>query len=131
MTENIYLGKDILIKDGDIQFSLNQDFSIVEYEYNLTQSIVNRLLTKKGEYYNIYYGSDLYRIKGQSASNLIITEATGYVFETLLQEPRIKTIDDITIELSDDGKSINISITITPINSNSQINIMYPYYIFA
>ena len=63
MTEAV-LGKDIALKNADVQFSNNQDFQTITFKDNLGQAIINRIQTAKGEYYNTEYGSEVNKTIG-------------------------------------------------------------------
>lgn len=127
---NIYLGKDIRMEDGDIIFANTQDFSISQYDDNLFQAISNRLNTNKPEYTNTEYGSELYKTFGQPKNNLTLNRIRGIVFETLIQEPRIKSINEINVryDTKTDNKVL-IDLTITPINSVVKLNLIFPFFV--
>ena len=126
---NEYLGKDIKIEDGDIIFANQQDFAISSFENNLFQAIYNRLSTNKPEYSNIEYGSELYKTFGQAQDDLTLNRIRGIVFETLMQEPRILSVDDINVRY--DVETLNkvlVDLTITPINSKVPLNLIFPFF---
>lgn len=130
MTAVGILGKDIRVKDFDIQFSTSQDFSIVSDDYNLYQAIVDRLQTIKGEYYITEYGSELSNCLGKPRNELLKSQIIGYVSECLNQEPRIQKVEAITITYpSDNEKLVNIEITIIPIDSTIAMNLIYPLFL--
>jgi phage baseplate assembly protein W len=127
---NEQLGKDIRSVEGDIIFSNNQDFAISSYENNLWQAIYNRLLTNKGEYTIREYGSELYKAIGQKGNEFLLNRVKGFVVECLKQEPRIRTINNITVSFDDNNRyQINLSIEITPINSITPLNLIFPFFI--
>ena len=126
---NEYLGKDIKIEDGDIVFANQQDFAVSSFENNLFQAIHNRLSTNKPEYSNIEYGSELYKTFGQAQDDLTLNRIRGIVFETLMQEPRILSVDDINVRY--DVETLNkvlVDLTITPINSKVPLNLIFPFF---
>ena len=126
---NEYLGKDIRMEDGDITFANTQDFAISSFENNLFQAIYNRLSTNKPEYSNIEYGSELYNTFGQAQDDLTLNRIRGIVFETLMQEPRILSVDDINVRY--DVETLNkvlVDLTITPINSKVPLNLIFPFF---
>lgn len=131
---NTLLGTDISMLDNDIQISPNQDFSVISGNKNLKQAIFNRLQTYLGEYFIDSYGSELYKCIGRPANNLLKNRIKGYVFETLLQEPRIDSIGSIQIEYRniDSNKNqltVDIDITVTPIESQTPLNLIFPNFI--
>jgi len=124
------LGKDICLSDFDIQFTSNQDFLIVENSLNLRQAIIDRLLTNKGEYNNTLYGSELYKVIGQPRTELLKSQISGYIVEVLNQEPRVQSIENIIITYPDDNEhTININITVLPIESTISLNLIFPLFI--
>lgn len=125
------MGKDIRLFDNDLKFSNNQDFSIISGYDNLKQAIINRLQTIKGEYHNIYYGSELNKCYSNTITQSLKNQMFGYIVEALNQEPRIKTINDILIEFKEDGNEriAMIDIKITPIDTNISLNWIYPLFV--
>lgn len=126
------LGQDILLRDNDIQISPNQDFSIITGIRNLKQAINNRLQTYLGEYFIQTYGSELYKCIGRPADRLLLNRIKGYIFESLLQEPRIDTIESIEVSFNDEIRTriiLNISLVITPIGSQNELNLIFPNFV--
>lgn len=79
----------------------NRDLGTVTEIDNLTQAILNRLYTRKGELASLGhpdYGSRLYQLVGEL--NNIKTQglANIYLRECLQQEPRIEEVIDIVFE---------------------------------
>jgi phage baseplate assembly protein W len=127
---DVYLGKDMLLKDNDIVFSNNQDLAIVSFRNNLRQAIIDRLKTAKGEYFNKEYGSELHKCMGKPKNELLKNQATGYIVEALKQEPRINSIEDITITFDSIAQDkVNISITVIPIQSQAPLNLIFPFFV--
>lgn len=124
------LGKDIELKSGDIQFSSNQDFSIISKYNNLHQSISNRIQTIKGEYSNAEYGSEVYRVIGKPKNILMKSALVGYVVEALNQEPRIRNIENVSVDFDLYNKfRVNLNITIVPIDSQEPLNLVFPLFL--
>ncbi len=122
------MGKDIRLFNNDLKFSNNQDFSIISGYDNLKQAIINRLQTIKGEYYNIYYGSELNKCYSNTITQSLKNQIIGYIIEALNQEPRIKSITDIIVEFKEDGieRTAMVDIKITPIDTNTELNWIFP-----
>ena len=127
------LGKDISLKDNQIQFSLSQDFLAVDGMDNLKQAIITRLQTVLGEYFVAGYGSELHKTIGSKRDNLLRGEILGYVSGALYQEPRISRIKDIIIEfpnkIKEDINTVKINITIIPVGTNVPLNLIFPYFL--
>lgn len=126
--ETEILGKDILFRNGDIVISPSQDFAVAEGRRNLRQAIENRLKTKLGEYHIKEYGSEIYKVVGKTQSDVLKSRIRGYVYETLLQEPRIDTIENISIEFNSD-REIVVDITITIIKTQERMNLIFPNFV--
>jgi phage baseplate assembly protein W len=126
---NQYLGKDIYLKENQIQFSTSQDFATVDDNNNLQQAIFNRLKTVLGEYFNVNYGSRLNEVIGGNRGELLRGQIIGYVAEALNQEPRIQRIENIEVEYPTDYNIVNINITVIPISSNIELNLVFPYFL--
>jgi len=124
------LGKDIRLESGDLVFSNIQDFAFSKYENNLFQAINDRLNTNKPEYTNKEYGSELYKVYGNTRNDLILNRIRGIVFETLMQEPRIKKINNIEVTFDDsDDYKVNVALTVTPIGTTIPLNLVYPFFV--
>ena len=121
------LGKDIKQTDGDLVFSNNQDFAITSGLNNLRQAIITRLSTIKGEYYVTAYGSNLNQAYGEQMNDLLKAEITGYLVETLNQEPRIQSIDTILVSFVDN--TAEVSLTVTPIDTATKLNLIFPIFL--
>ena len=129
MTTNV-LGKDIKLKDNDIQFSPFQDFLTITDVNNLRQAIVNRLKTIVGEYFNSNYGSELKNVIGKPRNELTRGRIIGYVSEALNQEPRIQRIDDILVTFPEENiYQVNVEITVVPIEDTTPLNLVFPLFI--
>jgi phage baseplate assembly protein W len=130
---NEFLGKDIKLKDNQIQFSVNQDFNFITDEENLAQAISNRLKTIVGEYYISSYGSQLNNVLGEKRNELLRGQIIGYVSEVLNQEPRIQRIESINITFPEntfeDRELVEIDINVLPIESDTPLNLIYPLFL--
>lgn len=129
MADNIYLGNDIALINGDIAFSANQDFEIIKNNDNLKQAVYNRIATFKGELFNKEYGSEVYKCLGEKWTNELNTRLTGFIFEALNQEPRVKEITDIEFKYDDIKKEVTVKLSFLPINENVELNLVFPLFI--
>jgi phage baseplate assembly protein W len=125
------LGKDIALQDSnDLKFSVNQDFDVVSGRNNLAQAITIRLNTHKGELMNVNYGSELYKCFGEPKDDALKTRITGYVYEAMLQEPRVATVNSIVVTYPEDRPTeAEISLSVTPIESTIPLNLVFPLFI--
>src|SRR5215207_4736156 len=125
------LGSDIRLAEyalgADIAISKTGDIDISSEETNLAQAILHRLRTVKGELLDIghsFYGSTLYDFIGEPNNEMTRSRLRMVVRDTLLQEPRIREIVNITIEGHNNTKSDETRQTIktTKIASISEAN---------
>ena len=139
MTEEV-LGSDLKLSKvsvdefsefRDLQTTAKGDLGVVSGNYNLGQAIFNRLSTRRGElaeFGHPGYGSKLYELIGEPNNERTREIMKIIVRECLKQEPRIKDISDIDVrERSRD--SVNVSITVIPIESEIALNVVFPFYL--
>jgi len=123
-TQEDILGTDIKLTDGDIQFDFNQDFKTVSGKSNLAQALKNRLNTFLGELtYYPNYGSRLLLMLGERNTILTQNEGKGYIFESIINEPRIIDITEVQLEISFD--TLTASCTVIPINETIETNLVF------
>jgi phage baseplate assembly protein W len=124
-------GSDIALENGDIVSGFSGDLQYVSELDNLSQAIIDALTTEKGSlYYNPDYGINLNGVVGEKNIALARERLRTEISNVLKAEPRIKTIDNLTVEQDSDNISqLNVSITVTPITTDSTIaiNLVYPY----
>lgn len=80
---------------------LRGDLKQVDGRSNLTQSILNRLFTRKGEIAGLghpEYGSRLYQLMGEPNNKRTRALAELYIRESLDEEIRIKEIVSVIVE---------------------------------
>lgn len=125
------MGSDVRLFEDDLKFSNNQDFDIISGYDNLKQAIFNRLKIIKGEYYNEFYGSELNKCFSKPINSSLKNQIIGYVIEALNQEPRIARKENIDVEFVQEGNInyANVSMTITPIDTNVTLNLVYPLFV--
>lgn len=124
------LGKDLSMVNGDIQFSNSQEFEFKSGHKNLVQAIITRIRTVKGEYYNILYGSEVGKVYGSVRNELSKNRLVGFIGECLRQEPRVLTINDIEVIFPEkDKRRIDVTINVTPIQSQTPLNLVFPLFI--
>lgn len=129
------LGRDVrMSKDGELVLTSGNDFSLMIFEENLKMAILNRLKTAVGELeLHPNYGSTIKNEFGSAFTDTLQDRLTLSVRTCLLQEPRISSINDITIELLTNditpNKTLSISITITTISSIEPLNLVYELFV--
>ncbi len=136
MAENkVKIGSDLRLRfdriGADLVITKDADLDVVSEEDNLTQAIIIRLATEKGELYDIGhadYGSRLHEMIGEVNNAATRQRIKAIVKECLDQEPRIKEVTNINLSPDPtDPHRVNIEITIVPIQSNHYLTIMYPF----
>lgn len=99
-------GEDIGIKnDGDLAVS-GSDFGLIGGPANLTQALLNRLLTLVGSRTRLeLYGIQLSIGNDIKASSALIQAS---IHQTLLEDPRVESVEDIQFNGSGDVLSVQV-----------------------
>jgi phage baseplate assembly protein W len=129
------LGKDLKLEfagvGADLSISPAGDLKIADGIENLTQAIISRLSTSKGELYDIghpNYGSRLYELFGQPNSETTRKEISKAVFECLAEETRIKEVIEVSVKTDlKDPNCLNVGIIVIPIERNIPLSLVYPF----
>ncbi|ODS41181.1 hypothetical protein BEH94_09600 [Candidatus Altiarchaeales archaeon WOR_SM1_SCG] len=122
---------DKFLEFRDLQVNAKGDFDVVSGNYNLGQAIFNRISTRQGEleeFGHPAYGSRLYELIGEPNNERTRELIKMYVRECLMQEPRIKDIPGISVK-ERTRDSVDVSITVIPIESEVALNIVFPFYL--
>ena len=97
-----------------------------DFEDNLIQAIIIRLLTPKGELSRLGhpdYGSRLHEMVGSTNTENTRNLVKLRIIESLNQEPRIESIEEVIVEPSIQRRSsIDVYIRVKPINQADSIN---------
>ena len=121
---DVELGKDLMInREGDLE--------TVGRASNMGQAIVHRLMTRKGELSDLghaQYGSRLYELMGEPNNERTRELAKMYTKECMAQDSRVKEIVKISV-LPVSNDRIDISISLTTIDSEVSLNIVFPFYL--
>jgi phage baseplate assembly protein W len=129
------LGKDIKLQfdqigAADLSMTNRGDLETISGDENLSQAIISRLSTNKGELFDTghpNYGSRLYEIIGEIFNESTRQKIKAIVRECLLQESRIRKIVGINVEAdSHIPHQVNIEITILPVKSSTYLTLIYP-----
>ena len=124
--EYLGLGADIMVsKKGDLQ--------VASGRANLGQTIMHRLLTRKGELADLghpEYGSRLHELIGKPNNETARDLVRLYVRECISQEVRVQDIINITVSvIGDNPHAVRLDITILPIKSSVPMNVVFPFYL--
>lgn len=127
------LGRDLYLNpENDITINSNNNFSTVRYYNNLIQAIIARLKTQIGELSeHPNYGSRLNELIGTVPDDLTLSTAKMYVFESLVQEPRIDEILEITPYFREGSSktTIDINLVVKPIKQLEPLNLVYSLFV--
>ena len=123
-----YLGRDIKMYEDDIVFGTGNDFGFVTYRNNLSQAIMIRLRTQEGEItLHADYGSLLPDLLHAPKTESTLYKIRETIRATLLQEPRIDSISNITVEELSDG-TVQATVEVTPILQKNTMNLIYDLF---
>ncbi|MFK8184559.1 MAG: GPW/gp25 family protein [Phormidesmis sp.] len=109
-----------------------RDLAVVNGRENLTQALINRLHTRKGELTALGhpdYGSRLYQLIGELNNQRTRTRTELYVRESLAQESRISEIIDIQFQPTAQSPTIEarttlvMTITVQPIDDEALLTL--------
>ena len=131
------LGVDLKLNDEemgvDLSISPNGDLQTISEEYNVGQAAISRLRTRKGELLDLghsQFGSRLYELIGEPNNERTRESIRNITRETLSADPRIKEIRRIDVKPSRfDPHRVDLEVTVIAIQSETPINIVYPFYL--
>jgi len=138
----LILGRDLMfnIQKSDLVATPGGDMELSKYRYCLAQAIFSRLNTRQGELaLHPLYGSLLSTMIGEINNEDNREKIRLFVIETLSQEPRIDTINEVTITMvSDEVNTVRIYVYVTsivyttpgtPTGAPIELNLTYDYYL--
>lgn len=105
----------------DLRATTSRDLATTTGKQNLTQAIINRLLTRRGELTQLGhpdYGSRLYQLIGELNNSRTRALAEVYIRECLAQEARVAEIRQIAFAPPDRGarrEVLEITIAVKPV----------------
>ncbi len=131
------LGVDLRLKDEemgvDLTISPTGDLQTISEELNVGQAVISRMRTRKGELLDLghsQFGSRLYELVGEPNNEATRALVRNIAKETLNADPRIKEIRRIDVKPSRlDPHRVDVEITVIAIQSETPINIVYPFYL--
>lgn len=118
---------------ADLFVNRKGDIETVSGRENLGQALMLRLLTRRGELAELghpWYGSRLYELIGHPNNQSTRDLVRLYAKECIMQEPRVKDIVDVRVTQDPhNSQAVVMDITVIPINSNTPMNLVFPYYL--
>lgn len=126
---------DVMTSDRetvDLPRSATDDLRTVHGRDNLTQAVINRLLTRQGELADLghpRYGSRLHELIGEPNNVRIRGKAARFVRECLEQERRISKITEVAFappERGDGRSTLKIRISFLPADDTQEISVIVP-----
>jgi phage baseplate assembly protein W len=108
-----------------------KDLERVTDAQNLQQALLLRFLTRTGELSQLGhpdYGSRLHTLIGELNNDTNRNRAKLFVLEALDAEPRVKQVNSVDVT-PDAGvrTQINIKISLTAIDSDTPLNLVFPF----
>lgn len=116
------LGLDVAIERGDLVTDRG-DVGCVSGTDTMQQAIRHRLQTLRGELVqHARYGSHISLALGLPAGPFASFTAAGWVYETLLEEPRIRTIEAVDARVAGDVLTVAARIVLVGQNTSVDFN---------
>jgi phage baseplate assembly protein W len=109
------------------------DLDVLSGADNLIQALLLRFLTPTGELTLLGhpdYGSRLFELIGELNSETNRNRAKLFVLQALAAEPRVKKVTNVTVSANRaDPTRMDIKISLIPIDSDSAINFVFPFFL--
>lgn len=100
---------------------------------NLKQALLLRFLTAVGELATLghpTYGSRLFELLGERNTETNRNRAKLYVLQALAAEPRVKEVRSVQVTQGrTDRTRIDIDVTLIPIDSDTPLNLVFPFFL--
>lgn len=124
-------GRDLSVKKRPATGRMDLE-TLTELD-NLRQALLLRFLTPVGELAQLghpTYGSRLFELVGEPNTPTNRNRAKLYVLQALAEEPRVEQVLSVNISVprADRGQ-INIDIHLRPIQSDTAINLVFPFFL--
>jgi len=121
------LGQDLRF-DDTLTVTPTKNFCLVYGTDNLVQAIKDRLKTRKGELFaHQEYGSSLWELLGRPITTSTVGLAKLYFLETIIAEPRIFQVINISAVVDSSNSTITLQGTALMRDEFSTVNIVYPF----
>lgn len=122
------LGQDIFLdNNGFLRSDSSGDIQTVVGVPNLNQAIRHRLLTELNELdYHPNYGNVLLEYVGHLNAPVLTVLANHEIMRTLLQDPRIKSVQSISVSIIGDTLSVGVEVDINLLNTSQKFNFVLP-----
>jgi phage baseplate assembly protein W len=108
------------------------DLETVDGVENLQQALLLRFITHTGELSvlgHADYGSRLFELIGELNNDTNRSIAKLYTLEALEAEPRVKEVLSVDVKQDvSDPTRVDISVSVTAINTNTPINLVFPFF---
>lgn len=111
----------------------NIDLETIDAVDNLKQALLLRFLTPAGDLAELGhpdYGSRLFELIGELNTETNRNRAKLFVLQALAAEPRIKQVQSVTVRQSTaDRTRIDISLSAVAIDSDTPVNLVFPFFL--
>ncbi|NDJ19009.1 GPW/gp25 family protein [Myxacorys almedinensis] len=109
------------------------DLALLQGADNLRQALLLRFLTPVGELTALghpNYGSRLIELIGELNSETNRNRAKLFVLQALAAEPRVKEVRSVVVTPDPrDRTRVNIHISLTPVDSDTPLNLVFPFFL--
>lgn len=127
-----YEDVDFVVRRSNEYMASQFDLSIVSNLDAISQAIVNRLKTRKGELTPLghpEYGSKHHELIGEPNTSRTRNLIKFYILKALKHEPRIKNVECLNVfaEHSPPRDSVRIELSVTLIEENTPLNLVIPF----
>ena len=124
-------GNDLKIRSR--QETLGADLEILSRVDNLSQALLLRFLTEVGELTLLGhpdYGSRLFELIGELNNETNRNRAKLFVLEALQAEPRVREIRQVTVTQNQaDRTRMDIKVSLLPVDSDTLLNLVFPFFL--
>lgn len=110
--------------NNSFEIGPNGDFKLTSGLENAEQRVYNRSMTKLGELeYNEDYGNESWSVIGETDREIAESKVKIFEESCLKREPVVEEIIDI--DVSFDGKTINVGVEVRYINQTNTSNLVF------
>lgn len=134
-------GNDLLLQDGDILSTANGDlFTAKDYEdknqsttrfdgyYNMLFSMVNRILSQKGENpFHPDYGTNIPSLISSPNSTQLREDIETEIIDGLLEDPRVNKVN--LVDVTQNGNQISVKVNVIMQGKENASEFVFPSFV--
>ncbi len=122
------MGMDCALPQGQLQADLAGDWAVISAANNLAQALCHRVKTPVGDLLaHPAYGSQVTLLLGLRSLSVMQLMATGFIRQTLLQDPRVTRVIAVESTASGDALGIHAYLIATVQNTPVDLNLVFPF----